>query len=646
MVKCTIAFGLLAATLATTVAAQQSDVKIFTPKFPNRKFNVYKKPLAISSPGSPALVADVAAKNTSVQDNIKIATGYLKSQHKISPEDIKVTDAYTDPKSRVTHVYVRQIVHGTEVSNAVANINIKDGKVISSSHTFAPSSSVSKIKRSTGSLIARANDNASLKKALESLTKHTKNEISKDALDKITISTSSNLVAGEAEYTISNIPKKVAATGTASAKKAYIQLSDGSLKPVWNLNIEKEDDWFDAQVSTEDGQIYAINNWVSNADSYKVLPKTVNTPDDGERQLVVDPADKKYSPKGWVSKDTTVGNNVWAQNNPTGGNTWKTNYRPKAAAGNKFDYPLDLTKEPDQYVDAAITQLFYTVNTMHDLSYAYGFDEVSGNFQDINYTGKGKGNDAVVAFAQDGSGTNNANFATPPDGRNGRMRMYIFTKTTPKRDGDFEQDIVAHEYTHGISNRLTGGPANSNCLNGGESGGMGEGWSDTVANLLRIKAGDTRSLELIMGKYSFNRGIRKFPYSTSKTTNPETYATLDDGAHSEVHAIGATWAGILYEVIWNLIDASGSKIGDLFTHDLSTGNSIALQLIIDGMKLQPCNPTFIDARDAIIQAEENLTEGKYKCDIWKGFAKRGLGVNASFDGTTHSEDDALPDECY
>ncbi|KAI8319764.1 peptidase M36 [Martensiomyces pterosporus] len=266
--------------------------------------------------------------------------------------------------------------------------------------------------------------------------------------------------------------------------------------------------------------------------------------------------------------------------------------------------------------------------------------------KDVNYSGKGLGGDGVIANAQDGSGTNNANFATPPDGQRPKMRMYVFTQTTPNRDGDLEQDIVAHEFTHGISNRLTGGPANTNCLSTLEAGGMGEGWSDTVANLLRIKSGDTRSLNLIMGEYAFGQGIRNYPYSTSMTTNPETYAYINKSTYQEVHAIGEVWAEMLYEVIWNLIDAHGIS-ADLFSHDLTTGNALALQLILDGMKLQPCSPTFITARNAIIQADQNLTGGANKCAIWKGFSKRGLGPNASgtSGSTKHKEDYSLPSGC-
>jgi extracellular elastinolytic metalloproteinase len=106
----------------------------------------------------------------------------------------------------------------------------------------------------------------------------------------------------------------------------------------------------------------------------------------------------------------------------------------------------------------------------------YGFDEVAGNFQQYNFGRGGAENDAVIANAQDGSGYNNANFMTPPDGQNGRCRMYLWNVATPFRDGDLEAGIVIHELSHGLSTRLTGGPANSGCLGWGESGGMGEGW--------------------------------------------------------------------------------------------------------------------------------------------------------------------------
>ena len=54
------------------------------------------------------------------------------------------------------------------------------------------------------------------------------------------------------------------------------------------------------------------------------------------------------------------------------------------------------------------------------------------------------------------------------------------TPVQPERDGALENDIVTHEMTHGVTNRMTGG-GTGRCLQTTEAGGMGEGWSDTMA---------------------------------------------------------------------------------------------------------------------------------------------------------------------
>jgi extracellular elastinolytic metalloproteinase len=195
----------------------------------------------------------------------------------------------------------------------------------------------------------------------------------------------------------------------------------------------------------------------------------------------------------------------------------------------------------------------------------------------------------AILNTQDGSGTNNANFATPPDGQPGRMRMYIFDESTPNRDGSFEAGVVIHEYTHGLSNRLTGGPANSNCLSALESGGMGEGWGDFMATAIRLKKADTRAKNYPMGAWVDNNpaGIRKYPYSTSLTTNPHVYTDLN--TIKEVHAIGTVWATMLYEVMWNLIDKYGKNDAAKPTFGSNgaptDGKYLAMKLVVDGMAL-------------------------------------------------------------
>ncbi|KAJ2786593.1 hypothetical protein GGI15_001398 [Coemansia interrupta] len=652
------------ALLACTALAQapSDSIRQFTPALKTKpQFNVYGSPVKVqvsaSSPSSLLVSAGSGSttKDPAVAARTNVAIAYLNTQHGIPTENIKITDAYIDDATGIAHIYLCQVVGGVRVANGLANVNVdRSGHVISSSQSFAPLAdlpSSAKARRSNspssavGSLVARADAEVSLKSALKSLTDYVRTSVTDADLAKVVVAASSSLASGEPGFVLSGLPSQVASKGSSTAQQALIQTSDGALVPVWHMVLQQDTHWWSAHVNSETGAIEAINDWVSHAEAYRVYPKNVNSPSDGARSLVVDPANKDASPKGWVTEGSTYGNNVWAQNNPSGGDTWKTNYRPMGNSGT-FDFALDLSKQPKTYIDAATTQLFYTVNVMHDVTFAYGFTEAAGNFQDVNYSGQGAGGDYVVAFAQDGSGTDNANFATPPDGQNGVMRMYVWTETSPNRDGDLEQDIVAHEFTHGVSNRLTGGPSNTDCLYDGEAGGMGEGWSDTVANLLRIVPGMTRSTDMVMGKYSYGQNIRSYAYSTSLTTNPQTYKLLNSPAYKEVHSIGEVWATILYEVIWNLIDACGGGVGDIFAKDLSKGNCLAMQIILDAMKLQPCNPDFIQARDAIVQAENNLSGGKYKCDIWRAFSKRGMGPGASAaGGSKHVEDYAVPDGC-
>jgi len=225
--------------------------------------------------------------------------------------------------------------------------------------------------------------------------------------------------------------------------------------------------------------------------------------------------------------------------------------------------------------------------------------------------------------------------------------MYIWTTVTPNRDGDLDQGIIIHEYAHGISNRLTGGPSNVNCLPNGEAGGMGEGWGDFFATSLRQRASYNREMAFGMGPYSANnpKGIRKFPYTTDLATNPETYAYVNNAGYEGVHAKGEVWAGILWEVYWNFVEKYG------FSEDWylgEGGNNKILQNVVDGMKLQPCVPNFVSARDAILQADKVNYNGVNVCMLWHGFAKRGLGINAvgtSAGVTRVVESFDIPSEC-
>jgi extracellular elastinolytic metalloproteinase len=377
----------------------------------------------------------------------------------------------------------------------------------------------------------------------------------------------------------------------------------------------------------------------------------LSSPAEGSRVLTKDPEYKPASEFGWHSDgkttyNTTRGNNAVAQTNwdnePS--NLLKLP-RPQVANG-----VYDFSYSPSQsdwkaYSNASITQLYYTSNKYHDLLHVLGFNEAAGNFEANNNGAGGLGADFVYLNTQDGSDTDNANFATPPDGQSPRMRMYMFTSTTPWRDSSFDAGVVIHEYTHGLSNRLTGGPANSACLNVLEAGGMGEGWSDAYATAIRLKAKDTRKTNYPIGEWVTGKpqGIRTALYSTDMTVNPQVYS--DNDKYTRVHQIGNVWASMLYEVLWNLIDKYGKNDAErpTFNGKVPTdGKYLALKLWMDGMALQPCNPTFVSARDAILDADKALTGGKNQCEIWKGFAKRGLGQGAKYSASARTNSFVVP----
>lgn len=195
------------------------------------------------------------------------------------------------------------------------------------------------------------------------------------------------------------------------------------------------------------------------------------------------------------------------------------------------------------------------------------------------------------------------------------------------KDGTFDNGIVAHEYGHGISNRLTGGPANSGCLNNNEQ--MGEGWSDYFGLAMTIETGDQGADGRGIGTYAISQpttgvGIRPTRYSTDMTINPSTYNTIR--TVSIPHGVGYVWATMLWDMTWDLIDVYGY---DPDIYNGTGGNNIAMQLVIDGLKLQPCSPGFVTGRDAILEADEINNDGENQCRIWKSFARRGLGYGAS-----------------
>jgi subtilisin-like proprotein convertase family protein len=304
----------------------------------------------------------------------------------------------------------------------------------------------------------------------------------------------------------------------------------------------------------------------------------------------------------------------------------------------------------DQFRRGMVTHLFYITNWYHDKLSNLGFNEAAGNFQQLNFSGMGLGNDRVNGDADDGSGTNNANFSTPPDGTAGRMQMYRFTGATIDRDGSLDAEIVMHELTHGTSNRLIGNGAG---LAWSVGAGMGEGWSDFYAlSLLNNTNADNPDARYASGAYATYKlsglldnyvyGIRRFPYSTDNSVNPMTWADTDETTANysggiaisplgfqnngalEVHNVGEIWMVTLWEMRSRIIaDPAGAN------GNVPAGNQTSLRLVTDALKMTPLNPTFLDARNALLDADCATNACANETSIWAAFADRGLGFKAA-----------------
>jgi Fungalysin metallopeptidase (M36) len=362
---------------------------------------------------------------------------------------------------------------------------------------------------------------------------------------------------------------------------------------------------------------------------------------------------------GWITDggNVTTGNNVDAGLDIVAPNGIDPTGRATGSPNRVFDFPYnpppngaDSPSDPN-YQMGVVTHLFFWTNRYHDVLYQLGFTEAARNFQTNNFGRGGLGNDFVRAEAQDSSGTNNANFATGADGALPRMQMFLWPSPSPTRDGDLDADVFLHELTHGTSNRLHN---NASGLGGQQGGGMGEGWGDFVGRSMLSSADENVDGLYAPGAYvlfnlgamgadNYYYGIRRFPYASigtlgpnGKPYNPESYGDIDpskqnmsDGAFTrnpaigspqsiEVHNIGDVWCSMLLEVRARVIHRLGWAVG----------NQRMLQLVIDGMKLDPNNPTILQARDALIAADMGGFGGADVDDIWAGFALRGAGFNA------------------
>jgi hypothetical protein len=594
----------------------------------------------------PALEADIAAAIAHVQEE--------HDRYEVSAEDVAelvVTNAYRSQHNGVAHVYLRQAVDGTPVSGANFSASVREAEVL-----FGASRLVADV-REHASGVLRLDAVAARRAAVRGL--------------RVTEA----LLPGPA------------------AQLVYHPGADGRLRLAWLVDVQLVTGaaWWVAAIDAETGALLDVDDLVVREDlgsvagaiarpgagasaavtsaaaagtsaagtsaagtsrdgaaaldadgaSYRVYAYPLESPNDGERSLVVNPADPVASPFGWHDTDgepgpeftITRGNNVHAYTDTLNQGAPDPLPEPDGGSNLVFDFDLNTLLPPTVWREAAVTNLFYWNNLIHDVFYHYGFDEQAGNFQVNNYGRGGKGGDDVRAEAQDGGGVMNANFATPVDGQRPRMQMYLWAPLgalSPEiRDGDLDAGVIVHEYAHGISNRLTSGPDTVGCLNNQEQ--MGEGWSDWLALAMLVREGETGAQPRGIGTYVLYEndrtanGIRPTPYSTDMTVNPATYNTIRTAAVP--HGVGYVWATMLWEVYWALVEEYGFN-PDVTGDWRSGGNNLAIQLVMDGMKFQACRPGFVDGRDAILAAERALTDGGNACILWRAFAKRGLGLSA------------------
>jgi uncharacterized repeat protein (TIGR01451 family) len=751
-----------------------------------------------------------------VQTPLDIALRYVEKNHESwgltdkDVADIAVNYQYTSKHNGVTHIYFWQRHNGVEVYNALMNFNIlPNGQVLHAGKRFI-SGLAQKVNTTQPSLTPY---DAVLKAAAQ---------LGYSGYQDVRLLEKT----GENAYRY--------AGGTLSRSDINVALryqpvQNGQVRLAWDLAIEslRNSDYWSVRIDAITGEMIGKTNWTvycqfekdayHNHDRacreeqafkpvqevlatqktgffndnavYNVFALPLESPAHGNRSLVTNPADPTASPFGWHDVDGdldpdftfTRGNNVHAFKD--GNADGSPDGDVSGGAILNFDFPYNENWEPEQMEEASVTNLFYMNNMMHDIAYHYGFDEVSGNFQENNYGNGGASADAVRALGQYGgddpegnAAVNNANFSTPPDGSNGTMRMYFWntnpanvlevtapgpvlgfyegglaqfgpsiatspvsgevveindgiadlfsvtdgceepfvnsaevagkialidrggcffeqkvvnaeaagaiaviicnfeddpagmagvaeiddpsipsimvssvtcnqirpflglglqvTLATPSNSveflsGDFDNGVIAHEFAHGISNRLTGGPFQAGCLGVGESQGMGEGWSDFFTLVTTVGDGDTGPDRRGIGTYVIRQsnngtGLRQYPYSTDMNTNPLTYNSII-GCEGPPHCIGTSWNSMLWELYWAFVDEYGWD-PDLVNG--TGGNNMAIQLVMDGFKMQPCEPGFVDARDAILAADLALFGGANQCLIWEAFAKRGLGYFA------------------
>jgi hypothetical protein len=331
---------------------------------------------------------------------------------------------------------------------------------------------------------------------------------------------------------------------------------------------------------------------------------------------------------------------------------------------------------------AATVNLFMAHNRMHDWSYHLGFTERNWNAQDYNFglTERRQEGDPILGDVQAGAlipgVRDNANMITFADGVPSVTNMYFWQPIAgafyaPCVDGDYDMGVIGHEYGHMIENRMIG---KGNVRSGHHAGAMGESHGDLFGmeyvnsngfaptsdeNRYAVGVYDTGNKQRAIRNYGMN-----FPTSGG-IPEPGKQLMIDalnfsdmgyDVTGPQVHADGEIWSKTNFAIRQLLID----KYDDDYPADdqeLQTecaegfmpahrcpGNRRWIQLVFDAMLLMPTNPSMLQARDAALMADMMRFGGANQKELWLGYARQGMGVNAASSNTTANTDiDPTPD---
>jgi extracellular elastinolytic metalloproteinase len=316
-------------------------------------------------------------------------------------------------------------------------------------------------------------------------------------------------------------------------------------------------------------------------------------------------------PVDWVDNSSTLGNSTRAT----------LNFGTSTLTGTPSGGVVVFDPSDPMGDDQKLLNIFYFCNYMHNFLFILGFDEPSGNFQMRNATLTGLAADPVRARAHSGPVVGTANMATGPDGLPPLMNMGLVVRSG--RHTAFDADVVFHEYVHGLTNRLAGGPLDTGSMSLLQPKGLGEGASDYFALTLLnfFRQGPEK---VVLGDWVVDSpgGIRRAPYDENY---PFKYG--DMSAFPQEHAMGEVWCAALMSMTRRVRAALGNQ----------EGYRISWQIVVDGLKLISGNPTYLEARDGILRALDDLrsinritapAHAVVRKAAWQAFARFGMGVNA------------------